>query len=214
VLTDAGIWVTDGEPWIGTPRRGLLLDRDGVLVKETNYLHRREDVVLEPGAIDLLAWANARAIPVCVITNQAGIARNLYGWEEYRAVEHEIDQRLAGRGVSLDLTVACPFHPDFTEAYGEIHAYWRKPGPGMFLLAADRLALDLAESWMIGDKESDMAAAKAAGLRRSIHMLSGHGLSERDAATRLESERFQVLPASNIPEAIAILDAHWNGNDD
>jgi D-glycero-D-manno-heptose 1,7-bisphosphate phosphatase len=214
VLTDAGIWISDQPIRTVARRRGLLLDRDGVLVKETNYLHRPEDVALEPGAFELLAWANARTIPVCVITNQAGIARNLYNWRDYCAVESEIDRRLAERGLALDLTVACPFHPQFTEAYGTSHAYWRKPGPGMLLLAAERLALDLAESWMIGDKESDIAAAKAAGLQGSIHILSGHGLSERDAASRHACHGFRVLPASNISEAIAILDAHWTGDDD
>ena len=212
MLTDAGIWISDRPIRTGARHRGLLLDRDGVLVKETNYLHRPEDVAFETGALELLAWANVRTIPVCIITNQAGIARNLYGWQDYCAVEDEIDRRLADRGLSIDLTIACPFHPEFTEAYGASHAYWRKPGPGMLLLAAERLALDLAKSWMIGDKESDIAAAKAAGLRGSIHVLSGHGPSEREAASRHASREFRVLPASNISEATTVLDAQWRSD--
>ena len=69
---------------------GLLLDRDGVLVREVNYLHRRRDVEIAPGAVELLCWAAQAGLPVAVVTNQAGIARGMFGWDAFLAVQDEI----------------------------------------------------------------------------------------------------------------------------
>ena len=207
-LTDDGIWVS------GTPKKGarqapgLLLDRDGVLVEEVHYLHRREDVRLAPGAVALLHWAKGQGLPVAVVTNQAGIARGLFGWDEFLAVEDEIARQLAAEGVALDLTLACPFHPDHTRDWSKAHAYWRKPGPGMLLQAGQMLNLDLSKSWMVGDNESDIAAAKAAGLTGGVHVLTGHGTAFREAAIGLKGAGFGVLPAGDLVEALAVLRSH------
>ena len=204
-LTDDGIWVS-GTPKKGDrPTPGLLLDRDGVLVEEVHYLHRREDVRLAPGAASLLRWARERDLPVAVATNQAGIARGLFGWDEFLAVEDEIARQLAAEGVALDLTLACPFHPDHTRDWSKAHAYWRKPGPGMLLQAGQMLNLDLPKSWMVGDNESDIAAAKAAGLAGAVHVLTGHGAAFRDGARALGNAGFAVLCADGLPDALDLL---------
>jgi D-glycero-D-manno-heptose 1,7-bisphosphate phosphatase len=205
MLIDAGIWISRAPMPPTTPRAGLLLDRDGVVVKEVQYLGRADDVALENGIAELVSWAASRVMPVAVVTNQAGIARGLYDWPQFEAVEAEIARRLAATGNSIDLTVACPFHPDFTPGYGERQAYWRKPGPGQLELALTYLSLDPTSSWMIGDKASDIAAARNAGLPRAIHVLSGHGRTERPAARALASAEFQVIEARDNIEALAIL---------
>jgi D-glycero-D-manno-heptose 1,7-bisphosphate phosphatase len=177
-------------------RAGLFLDRDGVVVEEVNYLRRRQDVRLERGAAALVRWANEKAIPVMVTTNQAGIARGLFDWATYQGVEGEIHAQLGAGNAHIDLTLACPFHPDFTPGYGESHAHWRKPGAGMLHLAADRLNVDLSASWFIGDKLSDIQAAKAAGLPGAILVLTGYGAECRDEVLPIADAGFsvEVLP--------------------
>ena len=204
-LTEDGIWVSAVPPRAPQPVPGLLLDRDGVLVKEVNYLHRRQDVEILPGAVNLLRWARQAGLPVAVVTNQAGIARGVFGWEEFLAVHDEIASRLAAEGVGVDLTIACPFHPDHTPGWSAAHAHWRKPGPGMLLHAAELLNLDLKRSWMVGDNESDIAAAKAAGLAGAVHVLTGHGARYREAAQELNDSGFLVIAAKELGGALGVL---------
>ncbi|MEJ0044221.1 MAG: HAD-IIIA family hydrolase [Rhizomicrobium sp.] len=198
-----GVWVSRRS--LAAPGPGLILDRDGVLVVEVDYLRRPEDVRLEAGAVDLLRWARHEGIAIAVATNQSGIARGMFGWEDYFAVESEIDRQLAAHGLVLDMVVACPFHDGFTEGFGPTHAAWRKPGPAMVRLIADELKLVSAKTWMIGDKDSDAAAAKAANLAGAIHVLSGHGVRLREASLGVGTDGFDVLVARDLSEVPAIL---------
>ena len=204
-LTEDGIWVSARPRRAPRPVPGLLLDRDGVLVKEVNYLHRRQDVEIAPGAGALLRWAAQAGLPVAVVTNQAGIARGMFGWDEFLAVQDEIAARLAAEGAGVDLTIACPFHPEHTKGWDGAHAHWRKPGPGMLQQAGDLLNLDLSRSWMVGDNESDIAAAKAAGLAGAVHVLTGHGARYRDDALKLDGGGFRVLIAEDLSGALDIM---------
>lgn len=204
-LTEDGIWVSAGARRGGKAVPGLLLDRDGVLVREVNYLHRRQDVEIAPGAAALLRWAAQAGLPVAVVTNQAGIARGMFGWDEFLAVQDEIAMRLAAEGVGVDLTIACPFHPEHSPGWGPAHAHWRKPGPGMLRQARDILNLDLGRSWMVGDNESDIAAAKAAGLAGAVHVLTGHGARFRANALALADATFPVLTALDLRQALQFL---------
>ena len=182
-------------------RPALILDRDGVVVEEVNYLSRPDDVRLMPGICDLIAAARGQGAAVAVVTNQAGIARGLFGWNDYHAVARRINELLAARGCALDVTVVCPFHPDFTVGYDETHAYWRKPGPGMLRHLADRFGIDLARSWMIGDNASDIAAAKAAPTAGAIHMLTGHGKRFQAEAASLGTRDFPVKTCIDLDAA-------------
>ena len=204
-FTSEGIWLSSFSNAVRNSRRCLFLDRDGVLVEDVGYLRRAEDVRILPGVFDLLRWATMRDLAVVVVTNQSGIARGFFDWSAYCEVENEIARQLYGQGLAVDLTVACPFHPDFTPYYGETHAYWRKPGPGMLCLAADRMGLNLAESWIIGDKASDVGAAQAAGISGAIYLSSNDGGKQ----PLLDfSEVFDVLVAKDIADANRIL-ARW-----
>jgi D-glycero-D-manno-heptose 1,7-bisphosphate phosphatase len=208
-LTEDGIWVSAGARRGGKPVAGLLLDRDGVLVREVNYLHRRRDVEIATGAVELLRWAAQAGLPAAVVTNQAGIARGMFGWDAFLAVQDEITSRLAAEGVGVALTVACPFHPEHTPGWGAAHRHWRKPGPGMLQQAGALLNLDLGHSWMVGDNESDTAAARAAGLAGAVHVLTGHGARYRDDALRLDDGNFRVRTADNLSGALDILRSYF-----
>lgn len=205
-FTAEGIWVS---AVLTVPQRGaLFLDRDGVLVQEVHYLGRPQDVQMESGSPQLLGWAQANAIPTVVVTNQAGIARGKFDWPDFHAVEAEIVAQLARFDAKVDAVIAVPFHPEYTPSYGVRHDWWRKPGPGMFHLAAEQWGIPLERSWMVGDKESDIRAAKAAGLQGAVHVLSGHGLEHRAAALALATSDFPVFPVTDLTECLAILRLH------
>jgi len=202
-LTQEGIWVSAVRRRFAQPMPGLLLDRDGVLVRDVHYLYRRQDVELMSGAVALLHWAAERGLPVAVVSNQSGIARGLFGWDDFVAVQEEISQRLAVEGVSVDLVIACPFHPEHTKSWGAAQAHWRKPGPGMLEHAAELLNLDLGRSWLIGDSQSDIAAARAAGLAGAVALFSA-----KDAPLP-EVPPFTLYQAAEPGDAITLLQPHF-----
>ncbi len=187
----------------GPPRPALFLDRDGVLVEEVNFLHRPEHLRLVPGAGKALAEMGRRGWRLVVVTNQSGIGRGYYGWDEFRAVQARLVARLAEDGAALDAVFACPFFPDGQGLYRRVDHPWRKPAPGMILAAARQLPIDLARSWMVGDRERDARAARAAGLAGAVHVLTGYGKAEREAAERLGTDRFAVKVVDSIAEVPA-----------
>lgn len=152
----------------------VFIDRDGTLNEEVGYLCRPEDVVLIPGAAQALARLNALGMPVLVVTNQAGIGRGKYGWEDFRAVSARIDQLLAEAGAHLDGVYAAPHHPRGVGEYHHPDHPDRKPNPGMLLRAAAEHGVDLARSWMIGDKALDLEAGRNAGCRAAL-VRTGYG---------------------------------------
>ncbi len=200
-ITADRIWLSVTGAAGATPRPALFLDRDGVIVDEVGYLLRAEDVRLLPGAAALIGRANRAGVPVAVVTNQSGIARGMFGWAEFSAVEERLGYLLAGQGAVLDAVAACPFHRDFTPGFGEDHANWRKPGSAMLSAIGERLNLDLGRSWLVGDKAIDVEAARNAGLAGAVHVRSGHGAAQRDAALAIANPGFIVLDAESASEA-------------
>lgn len=204
-----GIWLSGpGErpPAAGDGGRpALFLDRDGLLVEEVGYLHRPRDVRLQPGAAALLAAAARAGWRRVVVTNQSGVGRGLFGWEAFAATQARIEELLAEEGGAIDLVVACPFHPQALPPWRAAEHPCRKPRPGMLLLAAERLGLDLAASWILGDQASDMAAGRAAGLAGGGHLATGHGRMERARALREARADFPVRPFATLLEVPAAL---------
>ena len=145
-------------------RRALFLDRDGVINVNHGYVHRRKDFEFLPGIFDLVRSARQRALLPVVVTNQAGIARGYYDEAAFHALTDWMLQRFVDEGALLERVYFCPFHP--TAGIGRYRAESpdRKPAPGMLLRARDDLGLDLAGSILLGDKTSDIAAGRAAGV--------------------------------------------------
>jgi D-glycero-D-manno-heptose 1,7-bisphosphate phosphatase len=183
-LNNEGVWIDIRQPRPGTPGTVLFLDRDGVINRDTGYVGDPADVVLLPGAADLIATANQRNIPVAVITNQSGIARGLFSWDDFVAVMARIEELLKREKALLNAVLACPFHPDFTPEFGVRHAAWRKPGPLMIQTAADALNANLSSSWMVGDSPTDMEAAFDSGLAGGL-FVGDDASAELPAGTRL-----------------------------
>ncbi len=208
-MTEATRYVDSDGVWVeilGTPRAApaLFLDRDGVVVVETRYLHEVEKTELIPGAGETIALANQRGIHVVLVTNQSGVGRGYYGWAEFHAVQEKIMADLAAFGARVDAVCACPYHPDAVAPYDRDHAD-RKPNPGMLLKATAALDIQLAPSWIVGDLPTDMGAGRSAGLSGGLHVLTGFGLGHRDAAMDHAADDFQVIGADSIDEARALI---------
>jgi D-glycero-D-manno-heptose 1,7-bisphosphate phosphatase len=146
-------------------RPAVFLDRDGTLVEEVAYLHDPDRVVLLPGVGSGLRRLAAPGYALVVVTNQAGVARGLYDEAAVEAVHRRLAELLAAAGVRLDAVLHCPHHPEGTVPGYARACRCRKPGPGMLAAAAERLGLDLAASWLIGNHPADVGAALAAGAR-------------------------------------------------
>ena len=200
-----GIWLEARTRPATVPRRGLFLDRDGVIVNDKGFVAAPGEVELVPGAAEMIAEANRCAIPVAVVTNQSGIARQRFGWAEFADVEREITRRLATAGAHLDAVLACPFHPEFSPDYGEIESHWRKPGPGLIIAAARLLNIDIGTSWLVGDQTRDIDAARNAGLAGAI-LLSGEVARRPREPMRSDQDTgFRVPVAATASESLAIL---------
>lgn len=185
-------------------RPALFLDRDGVVVEEVDYLHRVEDVALCPGAAAVIAAANANGVAVVLVTNQAGIGRGYYGWPDFQAVQHAIQQAVAVAGARFDAIYACPHHRDGKGSFAHPDHPARKPNPGMLRRAAAALDIDMSRSWLVGDRATDIEAAKRAGLAGALHVLTGYGRSETAAALALSGPGFDVRVAASISGVFAL----------
>lgn len=150
-------------------RPAVFLDRDGTLIREKEYLADPDGVSLFPGATDALDKLRRAGYALVVVTNQSGIARGIYAEADYEAVARRLDRILEDAGAPLDATYHCPHHPDLS---GPCDC--RKPGTGMYLRAAEDLDLDLAASWYVGDKLSDVLPARALG-GKGILVRTGYG---------------------------------------
>lgn len=188
-------------------RPALFLDRDGVIIEDRHYIHKIEDVFFIEGAAQVIAAANRAGVWVVMVTNQAGIARGYYGWEEFAAVQAHVLARLAGEGARVDAVFACPHHPKGLPPYDHPDPECRKPNPGLLLRATRLLPVDMRASWIIGDRASDIAAGRNAGLAGGIQVLTGHGAEEgeREKSLALATPAFAVLAASSIAEAGALV---------
>lgn len=166
-------------------RPAVFLDRDGTLMEEKDYLADPEGVALLPGAAEALGLLREAGFALVVVTNQSGIARGLYGMEEYRAVARRLEELLEAHGIRLDATYVCPHHPDAT---GPCEC--RKPAPGLFRAAAKDLGLDLSRSFFVGDRSRDVLPARELG-GTGILVRTGYGAKEEsglEGAFRVEDD--------------------------
>jgi len=146
-------------------RPGILLDRDGTIIVDSGYVGSVDRVEFIAGAGEAIASFNRAGIPVAVVTNQAGVARGFYGLDDVSRVHNCIAEHLARHKAHIDVFLYCPYHPDgVVEAFARMSED-RKPRPGMARAAAEALNLDLASSWVVGDRPEDIGLAEAVGAR-------------------------------------------------
>lgn len=191
-------------------RRGgpcLFLDRDGVVVQEVSYLHRREDVRILDGAVELIDSARRRGWAVGLVTNQAGIGRGYYDWPAFSGVQDEIVARLDLGPSPFDFVAACASHPEAADPFHRIENHsWRKPNAGMLRMAACALDLDLPSSVLVGDQLCDIRAAASAQVERVFHVGTGHGCEQRAAIEAFARDHgFPVISVANLAEVRSYL---------
>lgn len=162
-------------------RPAVFLDRDGTVLDELGYLADPDRVRLYPGAGAAIRRLNEAGLVVVVVTNQSGIARGLLDEDLLGRIHARLDEELLAAGARVDAYYHCPHHPDVGEPPWRMDCDCRKPLPGMFLAAARDLGLDPPRSFAVGDAARDLEAARRAGVRHRILVLTGKGEATRAA---------------------------------
>jgi len=162
----------------GAPRPAAFLDRDGVINVDHGYVFEPARLEFTPTAIEGIRLLNQAGYPVLVVTNQSGVARGLYGLAEVEAFHAHMSDMLKQAGAHIDAFYYCPYHPDGSVAEFAIEHEDRKPGAGMIRRAMRDWNVTPDGSFLIGDKESDRAAAAAAGIRSHLITANGGDLAE------------------------------------
>ena len=145
-------------------RPALFLDRDGVINVDKGYVSRVSDFEWIPGAIETIATFKARGWFVFVVTNQSGIARDYYSEHDMHVLHDWMLGQLREKGAAVDRVYYCPYHEEGENPRYRRDSFDRKPKPGMLLKAMADFPVKREASFLIGDKQTDIEAARAAGV--------------------------------------------------
>jgi D-glycero-D-manno-heptose 1,7-bisphosphate phosphatase len=140
-------------------RPAVFLDRDGVLNVDHGYVHQPDQLEWIPGVAEAVRLMNEAGFYVFVVTNQAGVARGYYSEAAIDQIHRHMQDVLKAEGAHIDAFYYCPHHPEGTVKEFAISCRCRKPGPGMLEQAARDWPIDLSRSFLIGDRDHDLAAA-------------------------------------------------------
>jgi D-glycero-D-manno-heptose 1,7-bisphosphate phosphatase len=159
------------------PHPAVFLDRDGTLIEEVGYLDRVERLELFPWTIEALRLMRRAGFKLVVITNQAGVARGYFDEALVQSVHRYLGDRFAAAGAAVDAFYYCPHHPEATVPAYRANCACRKPNPGLVEQAVREHAIDLEQSFVVGDRWLDVRTAQNAGAR-GILVRTGYGAHE------------------------------------
>ena len=148
--------------------RAVFLDRDGTIIQEKDFLYRPEDVIVLPGAASALQRLRAAGFLLFIVSNQSGVGRGYFTMSDVEKVNAYLQKQLSEQGVCFQKIYVAPEAPDAPSRA-------RKPSPQFLFDARDEFGLDLAASYLIGDKLSDLECGWNAGVKSCILVRTGYG---------------------------------------
>ena len=155
----------------------IFIDRDGTLSEEVGYINHLSRFRILPFAVEAVRLVNRSGFLAVLVTNQAGVARGYFPESLIEEVHRTVTDRMASGGARLDAIFYCPHHPSAGEPPYRQDCQCRKPKPGLLHAAAKQLDIDLARSWVVGDRYPDMQVAWAVGARGAM-VRTGYGAGE------------------------------------
>jgi D-glycero-D-manno-heptose 1,7-bisphosphate phosphatase len=155
----------------------IFLDRDGVINKEVNYLHKIEDFEFIDEVFETCFYLKNLGFEIIVVTNQSGISRGYYSENDFHVINNWMISQFKENNINILDVFFCPHS-------NESNCECRKPKPGMLLSAKNKHNINMRESWMIGDSERDITAASLAGIKNTILVRSGHKIDEENSQAK------------------------------
>jgi D-glycero-D-manno-heptose 1,7-bisphosphate phosphatase len=181
-------------------KHAVFIDRDGTISEEVGYINHASRFRTFPYAAAAIKYLNDHGWLAVVITNQAGVARGYFSEDMIKTVHGQMVEELARGGARLDAIYYCAHHPSVGEPPYRVDCDCRKPKPGLISRAAKDFEIDLAESWMVGDRYSDVELARNAGVK-SAFVLSGYGRGEWEHQRSTWNEKPDLV-AEDLLEAV------------
>src|SRR5467141_3341305 len=169
-------------------KRAVFLDRDGTLIEEREYLHRPAEAVIFPGVAPALKRLQDAGFALFIVTNQSGVGRGFFTLADVEALHAHLAGEFARAGVRFAKIYVAPEAPDQP-------SHGRKPSPQFLFDARDEFALDLAQSFFVGDKLSDLECGWNAGVKKSILVRTGYG---RDVEKKLGDKIETAFVANDL----------------
>lgn len=158
---------------------GVFVDRDGTINVEKGHVYRIEDFQFIPGALEALRRLTDAGIKIFIISNQAGIAKGIYTESDFAALTRHMLEKMTACGISISDVLYCPHHPQATDPAYRLDCDCRKPKAGLLRRVMSREGLSADVLALVGDKNSDIEAGRAAGVRTYL-VETGYGLGERE----------------------------------
>ena len=173
-------------------KKAVILDRDGTINVEKDYLYKIEDFVFEKGVIEGLKLLQEMGYIFVVVTNQSGIARGYYTEEDVEILNAHIQEILNDKGIKIEKFYYCPHHPEKGIGKYKVQCKCRKPQTGMLDQAVEEFDIDRKASFMVGDNISDIEAGINAGMT-PILVTTGHGHEHVERITKMGVKAFDSL---------------------
>jgi D-glycero-D-manno-heptose 1,7-bisphosphate phosphatase len=181
-------------------RPAVFMDRDGTLSHEVGYVNHPSRFRLYPWTVDAVRTINRAGWLAIVVTNQAGIARGYFPPTVFEEVQRSLVEQVEAGGGRFDAVYACVHHPSVGKPPYRAECDCRKPRPGLLRRAEDELGVDLARSWVVGDRHSDLVLAWNVGARGAL-VKTGYGLGELTYLAPSWSRQADLV-AENLLEAV------------
>lgn len=148
--------------------KGLFLDRDGVINHDYSHVHEISKFIFRDEIFDIASCAVKLRFKIVVVTNQGGIGRGLYSFDQFAALNEYMIKSFMDKNIVVDKVYYCAYHPIHGKGYFKRQSFFRKPNPGMIIQACNELNINPKYSVMIGDQETDRQAAYRANVSRYV----------------------------------------------